>query len=157
LRGLLLAGVLAAAMSSLDSTMAALGSSAMLDLARPLLGEGRDERGWLRLSRLLTILFALILAGLALIMRNSGTTFLWLAYQITSLTYAGLLGLFLLGLFTRRGNDRWNPLAALAGSATVGVCLLGARQGWLELAWTWHLPLGTMVTFGVGCLLPRRT
>jgi SSS family solute:Na+ symporter len=156
LRALLLTGVLAAAMSSLDSAMAALSTSAVRDLMQPHSKTKRSTRTWLGISRLMTGLFALWLMATAWFLREGGQ-FLWLAFKVTSLTYGSLLGIFLLGLFTRRGVDRFNGWAMLAGTATAGLGLWLIETGRLPLAWTWLLLLGTGVTFLAAALpAPRR-
>jgi Na+/proline symporter len=154
LRGLLLTGVLAAAMSSLDSTMAALTSSAVRDLLQPLLPAGIPAARWLWISRAFTVLFALVLMAMAWLLRDSAT-FLWLAFKITSLTYGSLLGVFLLGRFSRRGSDRGNLAAMLAGTAVAGLGLFLVETGRLPLAWTWLLLIGTLTTVLVGLVFPR--
>ena len=151
LRGLLLAGVLAAAMSSLDSAMAALSTSAVRDLVQPLLPGRWSMRQWLWISRLFTVVFAVVLMGMAWVLRDGGT-FLWLAFKITSLTYGSLLGIFLLARFTRRGTDRGNLLAMLSGTAISAMGLWLIETGRLPLAWTWLLLAGTLVTLATGAI-----
>ncbi|MGA1204625.1 MAG: sodium:solute symporter family transporter [Opitutales bacterium] len=153
LRGLLLAGVLAAAMSSLDSAMAAMSTSAVRDLLQPLTREPVSARSWLWISRGFTVAFAMVLMGVAWILKDS-EAFLWLAFKIASLTYGSLLGVFLLGRFSRRGSDRGNLLAMLSGTALVGAGLWLIEHGHLSLAWTWLLLIGAVTTFLLG-LIPR--
>ncbi len=149
LRGLLLAGVLAAAMSSLDSAMAALSTSTVRDLLQPLFPAVTSPSRWLWTSRAFTVLFAFLLMAVAWSLRDGGT-FLWLAFKITSLTYGSLLGVFLLGLFSRRGADRINLPAMLAGTAVAATGLWLVESGRLPLAWTWLLLLGTATTVIIG-------
>jgi Na+/proline symporter len=149
LKGLLLTGVLAAAMSSLDSAMAALSASAVRDLVQPLF-RGRIQPGrWLWISRWFTVLFAIILMGIAWILRDA-VSFLWLAFQITSLTYGSLLGVFLLGLSSRRGSDLGNLIGMLSGTGVASLGLWLIRSGYLPLAWTWLLLIGAGITYTVG-------
>lgn len=150
LKGLLLTGVVAAAMSSLDSAMAALGSSAVVDLIKPLRRKAISERALLGCSRVLTVVFAVTITLIAWMLQDGGR-FLWLAFQITAITYSGLLGVFLLGLLTRRGSDRLNLFAMFAGSLTVIVLLVFDQLDKGVIGWTWFLFLGTMVTFLIGC------
>lgn len=155
LRGLLLTGVLAAAMSSLDSAMAALSTSTVRDLIQPLAGKQLGEKGWLWISRGFTVLFAVILMVVAWILQDSGT-FLWLAFKITSLTYGSLLGIFLLGRFTSTGSDRGNVAAMLGGTVVSGLGLWLIESGRLPLAWTWLLLIGTVTTFFLGMILSKK-
>ncbi len=149
LRGLLLTGVLAAAMSSLDSAMAALSTSMVRDLVQPLVPGIKDEGRWLWISRGFTVLFAVVLMCTAWLLQDEGT-FLWLAFKITSLTYGSLLGIFLLGRFSTRGSDRGNLIAMLGGTAVSGLGLWLIEKGHLPLAWTWLLVIGTSVTVLIG-------
>ena len=149
LRGILLTGVLAAAMSSLDSAMAALSTSLVRDLLQPFYPAAKDPRRWLWISRGFTLVFALVLMAVAWLLRDGGT-FLWLAFKITSLTYGSLLGVFLLGRFTARGSDRGNLFAMLAGTGVAAAGLWLVETGRLPLAWTWLLLVGTFTTFIVG-------
>lgn len=153
LKALLLTGVLAAAMSSLDSAMAALSTSTVRDLLQPLIPQVTAPAVWLWTSRSFTVAFALLLMLTAWLLRDGGA-FLWLAFKITSLTYGSLLGIFLLGLFSQRGSDKWNLWAMLAGTAISAIGLWLIETGRLPLAWTWLLIIGTATTFCLGAL-PR--
>lgn len=154
LRGLLLTGVLAAAMSSLDSAMGALGSSALVDLYRPLIRERLGlfvKEIWV--TRACVILFGLLLGLGAWLLRNA-EGFLWLTFQIGSITYGGLLGIFLLGILTQRGHDRGNGIALLSGAILCATLLILMRFGILPLAWPWLILIGTTWTFLLAALWP---
>ncbi len=154
LRGLLLVGVLAAAMSSLDSAMGALSSSALVDLYRPLIGTGTNKVPDLWISRLFVVIFGIILATMAYALKDA-TGFLWLTFKIGSITYGGLLGIFLLGILTQQGSDKGNWIAMLSGAAICTTLLILIEQSLLPLGWTWLIPIGTAWTFGLGYLWPR--
>mgnify|MGYP005850824049 CR=1 FL=1 len=151
LRGLLLVGVLAAAMSSLDSTMGALSSSALVDLYRPLLGSGMTQRQSMRLSRIFIAVFGVLLAAIAYSLKDA-EGFLWLTFQIASVTYGSLLGIFLLGILTHRGADRGNWIAMLSSGLLCAILLAGIKLDWIQLGWSWLIVIGTAWTFGLGCL-----
>lgn len=153
LRGLLLAGVLAAAMSSLDSAMAALSSSAIKDLVEPLRKKVNSEAIPLGLSRLMTIFFAACLGGIAWGLQAIGDEFLWLAFQVSSVTYGALLGLFLLGVSAQgKLMDRTNGIAAALSVAVTASLLVLIKTEVIGLAWTWLIVIGTVVTYCVGIL-----
>jgi SSS family solute:Na+ symporter len=151
LRGLLLVGVLAAAMSSLDSTMGALSSSALVDLYRPLLKKQPDDKAGLRLSRIFVAVFGIALALIAWALKDA-EGFLWLTFKIGSITYGALLGVFLLGILTTRGSDRGNWISMLSGSLVCAGLLALIEIGLLPLGWTWLIVIGTAWTFGIGIL-----
>jgi len=151
LRGLLLVGVLAAAMSSLDSTMGALSSSSLVDLYRPLLKKDLDEKQGLIVSRILVSGFGLILALIAYALKDA-EGFLWLTFQIASVTYGALLGVFLLGTTTKRGADHGNWIAMISAAAICVTLLTLIKLEYIQLGWSWLILIGTLWTFGIGAL-----
>jgi len=151
LRGLLLVGVLAAAMSSLDSTMGALSSTALVDLYRPLTRKEISEKEGLRISRLLVFFFGMLLALIAYALKDA-EGFLWLTFQIASVTYGALLGVFLLGVTTNRGSDRGNGIAMITAACICVTLLTLIKMESIALGWSWLIAIGTTWTFVVGAL-----
>jgi Na+/proline symporter len=64
---------------------------------------------------------------------------------IASVAYGALLGVFLLGVLTRRANERGSMLGMLFGFGVEFYLWM-----WTEVPWTWYVPIGTLVTFAVG-------
>jgi SSS family solute:Na+ symporter len=151
LRGLLTAGVFAAAMSSIDSAMGALSSVFTLDLYKPLFKPEASERHLLLISRISVGGFAIVLFTLAYLFGDAGDH-LWLALQIASIPAGTLLGIFLLGLLTRRGNDRFNLVAMASGLTVASGGFYGIKTGQLDLAWTWLIVIGMATTFLLGAI-----
>ncbi|MCD8482304.1 MAG: hypothetical protein LR015_06335 [Verrucomicrobia bacterium] len=142
IRGLVICGVLAAAMSSVDSTLAALSSTAVIDLG---IG-GRGAEGQVRRSRWLMLVAALLLIAVAWVLKDGGQ-FLWLAFKVSAVTYSGLLGVFLAGVLWRgAGWDAFNRFAMLLGSVVVLVPTLMIENGMLNLAWQWPMLMGVTAT-----------
>jgi len=142
--GLLIAAILAAAMSNLSAALNSLSSSAILDFYVRLRPQA-DEKTKMRLSRLATLGWALVLFGLAVIALHKAGRVVEVGLQIASVAYGAMLGVFLLGVLTRRANQ----LGAMAGM----VCGFGVELYlWLgtQLPWTWWVMIGTALTFGVG-------
>jgi len=142
--GLLIAAILAAAMSNLSAALNSLSSSTMIDFYfrwRPEL----DERNRLRLSRTATLLWAVVLAALAVMALHRVGRVVEVGLQIVSVAYGALLGVFLLGVLTRRANQNGAILGMLCGFA-VGLSL----WFWSHIAFTWWVAIGTCVTFAVG-------
>ncbi|HXP16533.1 MAG TPA: sodium:solute symporter [Terriglobales bacterium] len=153
--GLLIAAILAAAMSNLSAALNSLSSSSMMDFylqRHPDI----DERRKIRLSRMATLLWALLLFGLAVLSLHKVGRVIEVGLQIASVAYGALLGVFLLGVLTRRANQTGAMLGMLCGFATELYLWLDTR-----VPWTWYVALGTVVTFGVGLgvslLLEKRT
>ena len=157
LRGLMLSAIV---LASIDSPLGALASSFVTDIYRPLLVRGRSERHYLRVSRVSVAVFGMLLAGLAY-----GFSFfegiLWLAFKIAGVTFGSLLGVFLLGLLTRRRVADGANVAAMIIMALVNFALLVfIETKVLPLAWSWLVILGTLgtITLSLACspFLARR-
>ena len=141
--GLLIAAILAAAMSNLSAALNSLSSTSMVDFyirLRPLTSEIR--RIWL--SRAAMVVWALVLFGLALLARHGGRV-IEVGLTIASIAYGGMLGVFLLGVLTRKASERGAMMGMICGLA-LNLYL------WLftSVAFTWYVTLGSMVTFAVG-------
>jgi len=147
LSGLLIAGILSATMGSLSSALNSMANSTVADLWRAM-GRTADEAAALRLSRLLTVVWAAVMAGFASLFTDTHSQVVLLGLGIAGYTYGALLGAFLLGLVVRRANQR-DAVAAFV--ATVLVMAWVVRS--YTLAFTWYVPLGVLVTLTVGGLL----
>jgi solute:Na+ symporter, SSS family len=142
--GLLIAAILAAAMSNLSAALNSLSSSAMMDFyfrLRPDL----SEPARLRLARLATIVWALVLFVLAVLALHRVGRVVEVGLQIASIAYGALLGVFLLGVLTRRANQTGAIVGMICGLATE---LYLWRM--TQVAFTWWVAIGTCVTFVTG-------
>ena len=142
--GLLVAGVLAAAMSTASSSLNSLAASTVVDFYQPLTGGKTSDQQLLKLSRWLTVVWGGLLVGMALLAQNWGPV-LEAGLTIASFTYGALLGVFLLGRLVKRAS----PMAATAGMVA-GLALIAYVKFFTSLAWTWYVPLGSLATFLVG-------
>ncbi len=148
LAGLLLAGIVAAAMSTLSSSLNALASSTVFDLRERLGRTPLGEDAALRLSRWTTLGWGLALIGFAALFQSMTNPVVELGLGIASFTYGGLLGAFLLGLVSQRARQRE---ALIAYAATLVALGFGVQTG--VLAWPLYTAAGAMVTVGLGVLL----
>jgi len=146
LAGLLIAAILAAAMSNLSAALNSLASTTVMDFLRPIAGgQGSgDESVWLKRARLATVAWGVILAGVALLARNWGGV-LQAGLSIASIIYGSLLGVFLLGLLTRRVGE----IAAMCGMVA-GLALMLYVRFATPIAFTWYVLIGTAMTFVTG-------
>jgi len=142
--GLLIAAILAAAMSNLSAALNSLSSSAILDFYVHFRPQS-DERNRMRLSRLATFFFALVLFSLAVLSLHKAGRVVEVGLQIASVAYGALLGVFLLGVLTRRANQRGAMVGMLLGFS-VDLYLWRSTR----VPWTWWVVIGAIVTFGVG-------
>jgi len=184
LAGLVMAGLLAAALSSFTSVLNALSATTVADIYRPLVEKsgGRSEAHYIKISRFATFLWTLLLVGLAIAFVGSQANIFNIAINVLSYFYGGLLGAFLLAILTSRGSG----LSVMAGMiASVPVVLLlqlrqfteeptdapGLLQGILtgfsdeareailslpDIAPRWWIILGTLVSFLIGSLGKRQ-
>lgn len=143
--GLLIAAILAAAMSNLSAALNSLSSTTMIDFYLRFRPE-TSERTRLGLSRGATIVWGVVLFGLALLSRQSRTV-LETGLSIASVAYGGLLGVFLLGLLTKRASQA----GAIAGMLC-GLAVNTYIWHWTQIAWTWYVTIGACTTFAVGYL-----
>lgn len=146
LSGLVVAAILAAALSSSLNSIAA---TAVNDLYRPL-RPGRSDAAYLSLSKGLTLLAGLAQVGVALAARRSGSSALDRALAVASLLNGPVLGVFLIGAFTRRAGEREALLGMAAGIAAVVPVWLFTRT-----PWPWYAAIGSLVTLGAGALAGR--
>src|SRR5215470_13723608 len=142
--GLLIAAILAAAMSNLSAALNSLSSSSMMDFYLRRHPE-TDNRTQLRLSRVSTFVWALALFGLAILSLHKVSRVIEVGLSIASVAYGALLGVFLLGVLTKRANERGSMVGMLFGFGTELYLWLGTK-----VPWTWYVASGTVVTFAVG-------
>ncbi|MDR3792908.1 MAG: sodium:solute symporter [Terracidiphilus sp.] len=143
--GLLIAAILAAAMSNLSAALNSLTSTSIVDFYARLRPNSSEQQR-LRLSRLSMVLWALVLFALALIARHGGRV-IEVGLTISSVAYGCLLGVFLLGVLTRTANERGAMVGMLCG-----VILNLYLWFFTNVAFTWYVVLGSTVTFAVGML-----
>ncbi len=146
--GLLIAAIFAAAMSTLSSSLNSLASSTMMDWIKPYARPNWSARRELFFSRMTTIGWAVLLIAVAAVAGNWGNV-LEAGLKIASFTYGGLLGAFLLGLLSRRVQQRHVIPAMLTGLAVM------LYVSTTPLAWPWYVAVGTVSTMLTGVLLQR--
>jgi len=181
-RGLVMAGLLAAALSSFTSVLNALASTIIADFYRPLrarLRAAASEAHLVSASRWATLACGAVLMAAALAFRGSDQSVLDIGLQVLTYFYGALLGAFLLGIFTRRGTSASVVPGMLLGVATVLLLQLRAflekpelapeigrrlidaipdgvaavlRAGIPLVAWPWWIIAGASVTLAIGAL-----
>ncbi len=151
LKGLVLGAII---MASIDSPLSSLTSSFVSDIYRPLIRRHADERHYLLVSRIGVVVFGLLLAAIAAAC-SPVQNILEFAFQMLSLPGGALLGVFLLGLLTRRKANLANIPAMLISTAVCVVLLFLIKAGHVHLGWTWLIVLGTAITMLLGWLLSQ--
>jgi Na+/proline symporter len=131
-------------MSNLSAALNSLSSTTIIDFYlqhRPRL----DERRRVQLSRLATLLWALLLFALAVLSLHKVGRVIEVGLQIASVAYGALLGVFLLGVLTRRANQNGSMVGMLCGFLIELYLWI-----WTRVPFTWYVAIGTIVTFMVG-------
>ena len=174
LRGLVIAGVLATTMGSLSTALNSLATSYVKDFHFRWFGDPQTDAGRVRALRLGTIIFAVVLISIALATawvtsHKPELRILPIILGIFGYTYGSLLGVFMVGLFTKtRGNDFGNVLGMIAGFVTVaflsgldkdvaglfGGSGLPRPAGMPVIEFPWRIMFGTVVTFTIAVLFP---
>ncbi|HET9605283.1 MAG TPA: sodium:solute symporter [Gemmatimonadales bacterium] len=163
LAGLVVAGILAAAMSTISSSINALASSVTHDLYAGITGR-TDPAHLLKVGRAFSAAWGLALVGAALFFfyfaSGTDTPVVVLALSIASITYGALLGTYILaGRWPQAAGQ--DAIRAVVVTVLVMLVVVFAKQlagisglAWLapigKLAWPWYVPLGTAVAVGVG-------
>lgn len=146
--GIIIAGLFAAALSTLAGSISSLSSSTMMDLYLPLSKKSGTENEKLMMSRIFSIIAAFLLAGSALIFINTSQAVVELALSIASFTYGGLLGTFLLGIFVKNAGEK-EALISFSAGIIVMIFVISFKI----VAWTWFTFAGVTATIAAGKLL----
>ncbi len=159
LTGLIVAGIVAAMMSTVSSSLNSLASAAANDIIGPLTGRTGDDAFMLRLGRRLTLVWALVLVGGAMLFQylQQGTPVVVVALQIASFTYGGLLGGFLLGVLSRNANERDAIIGMATAIVVMGAVWASQQFGLMGkfIDSLWFSLLGSAITVGAGWISSR--
>ncbi len=169
LRGLMVAGILAAAMSTLSSALNAMSSTTVADFYRRFAGGAGEAvaRRELTVSRAAVAGWAAVLALVACFcawwQQHSGLQLVDFALNVMVFAYSGMLAVFLAAIFTRRGNSRSAIAALVTGFSCVLLMQGAAWDTWAPQAWRgvrpafgWQMLVATTAAFAVCCLGKRK-
>lgn len=154
--GVLIAAILAAAMSTLSSSLNSSANAAVTDFYRPLRA-GKDESHYVLVSRIFTVVFGVLQAGVAFAAVYGGgdVSVVKRVLAVAGFTTGLVLGLFVLGRI-KPVVPGWAAIAGLlTGFAAVTAAWLPSTWNEPVLAWPWFAPLGCSVTVAVAVLLGR--
>jgi SSS family transporter len=158
LMGLLIAAILAATMSAHSGAINSLAAATVHDIYLPITHRGANDARTLRVAKLASLAWGLLLLTVALLYRQQGTPVVIVALSIASFTYGALLGGFALGILWRRARQRDAITGMAVGILVMSVIVFAAQLSpwWPSLApigkiaWPWYVLIGTTVTVGVG-------
>ncbi|MGH3357721.1 MAG: sodium:solute symporter [Nocardioidaceae bacterium] len=155
--GLLLAGILAAAMSTLSSSLNALSSSTMTDLITQLRRTPLGEAQALTTSRITTLVWGLVFIVFGNAFVDTDTPVLELGLSVAQITYGGLLGAFFLGIFVLRARQLDAMIAFVIAVAVMAALFVYQQwiveEGDVVVGFTWYTAIGVAITMAIGGLL----
>ncbi len=141
--GLVIAGIFAASMSSLDSSMHSISTVVTTDFYRRFRPH-EGERRYLKLARVIIALLGVLVIAAACLLASYDIQSLYFFFnKALGLVSSGIVGIFILGIFTRRGST----LGAWIGAGVSVVALI-------YVTWFSHLHFYLYPVFGIGvCVL----
>lgn len=148
LSGFIIAGIFAAALSTLAGSINSLSSSTMIDLFLNNKKENLDENSKLFYSRIFTIFWTVFLIGSAVFFMNTNKAVVELALSISSFTFGGMLGTFLLGIFNKKASEK----IALT-SFVISIIVVSLFIIFKIVAWTWYVFIGVGTVLITGFFL----
>ncbi|QIS14984.1 sodium:solute symporter [Nocardia arthritidis] len=156
--GLLVAGILGAAMGSLSSALNSMANSTVADIIRSFAQRTLDDRTMLRLARVMTLVWAVLMALFAMGFSSTTGNVYLTALTIAGYTYGALLGAFLLGRIVKRANQ-FDAIVAFVATVIVMTFVVRVIKVDVEVAGKvvqkgiaaqWLVPIGVLVTLAVG-------
>lgn len=167
-RGLVTIGIIAAALSTLNSGLSSMSSVIVQDIYRPYLVNkniNKADQYFVHAGKVAMIIVAIALAGMAMLsyywQQYSDMPLLTFALSVMLFSYSGLLGVYFTALFTQRGSENSVLAALIVGFIAtllmqpyVQTLYLSPEQQF-DLAFTWKLCIATFIATLV-CLLGKR-
>lgn len=158
--GLLIAAILAATMSAHSGAINSLAAATVHDIYLPITGHDPDSPRTLRVAKLASLAWGVLLLTAALLYHEQGTPVVIVALAIASFTYGALLGGFALALFWPRAGQRAAITGMAIGIAVMSVVVFAKQLSGIwpavaplgNIAWPWYVLIGTVVTFVAGMI-----
>jgi len=145
--GIIIAGLLAAAMSTLAGSISSITSATVYDLLIPNFKKSFTDDNKLKLSKIFTLVWAVVLIFSAFFFMNTSRVVVELALSIASFTYGALLGTFLLGIIVKKAGQRDAIIAFFSGIIFMTLVISFKLVGW-----TWFTLVGVICTVSVGAI-----
>ncbi|MCK4813287.1 MAG: sodium:solute symporter, partial [Candidatus Marinimicrobia bacterium] len=152
-KGLTVAGIFAASMTTLSGSLSAMSSSITVDIFKPIFKGITDEGKWLKISRITTLCWGIILVFGAMIFTNQSSPLVVIGLSIASFTYGGTLGVFIVVRFFKK-CDLWQYVVPFFFSISVMTFIIIAGwQGLFKINWTWYTFIGVISSLFLNRLL----
>jgi solute:Na+ symporter, SSS family len=151
--GLMLAAILAAAMSTLSSSLNSSASALVNDFYVPLRKTPASPEHLFLVTRNMTIAFGILQTAIGIWAQQLGATVVTNALTIAGFSAGLLLGVFALGVLTKRANQASALLGGAAGLVVLSLLQFVAPSYGIKIAWPWFALIGATTTFSLGYLV----
>ncbi len=146
--GLMVAALLAATLSTVSGSICSVANLGVDDFYRRFYKKATESSS-LVMGRILTLVVGCVGTGAALFLANADMPSVWdLALFIVGLVTNGLVGMFGLGLITKRAHQ----LGMIVGVLT-GMCTVLFIQRTTNINYWLFMPIGSTITFIVGYIV----
>ena len=142
--GIIAAAVMAASMSSLDSAFNSLSTVATVDFYQKYVTKDASPEHYLKISRLLTVVFAILIIIPAYVYTKSTGSVLEIISKVGSFFIGAQLGMFALGFFSKQATEK--GLLVGTAAAFLAVAYVGMVT---DVAWPWYCAIGLIVSIVV--------
>ena len=140
-KGITVAGIFAAAMSTLSGSLSSLSSSTTVDILKPIFKEKIDDKKLLHYGRIATLSWGILMVGGASLFRNMNNPLVEIGLSIASFTYGGMLGVFILVRFFKK-VETWQYMVSFFGAIITMIFIIK----FTEIHWTWYVLIGNLAT-----------
>lgn len=149
LAGLLIAAIFAAAMSSMDTSLNSSATLYLCDIHKRYIRPRADDRESMRVLHLATLVVGVAgtLTALAMLRVKSALDAWW---NLQGIFTGGMLGLFLLGLISRKAKNPAAIISVVAGGLLILWLSLSKTDSWQESISGWVNPLHSFMTIILG-------
>ncbi|HDT12373.1 MAG TPA: sodium:solute symporter, partial [Candidatus Marinimicrobia bacterium] len=141
IKGITVAGIFAAAMSTLSGSLSALSSSTTMDIIKPLFKLNMSEEKLFKISRYVTLVWGVIMVGGASLFTNMNNPLVEVGLSIASFTYGAMLGMFILTRFFAKA-EVWQYVVTFFTTLFAMILVI---QG-TNIHWTWFTIIGLIVS-----------
>jgi len=147
LMGLIAAAVMAASMSSLSSAFTSLSTISTLDFYQRYFRKEETPEHYLKVTRLFTIFWAIVIILPAILYSNSGGSILEVLSKVGSFFVGAQLGMYALGFFSKHATEKGLLIGTAVGFAVV--IYVGLQT---DIAWPWYCLIGAFSNFVVSTI-----
>ena len=143
--GFLVAGIFAAAMSTLSSSINSLASATIVDWIKPI-----NPTAGLITARWISIFWAIVLIGGAMLFTSSESPLVEVGLSIASVIYGAILGFFILRLTNWHVSNK-----SVFWGFSISIILIIFLWKATLLAWTWYVFFGTIIMLTISVIIPK--